>query len=149
MQYGGMNQQAISPHAYNAYSTGPEDGADGSRKRTHSMSEGVQNSGITQCDEISDRRQCSASTTWTNHGIAGYTQTLQTPTTYQSQPLQQKITYADTAANSQAASMPTKEISLVNQAAGSMGLDTADARAGEPEDHPDVTFEWNEQSVDE
>ena len=148
MQYGGVHQRAISPHAYNPYSTGPEDVAYGPRKRTHSMSEGTQNPGYAQCDELSERHQLSASTSFTNHGIVGHTQALQTPAAYQSQPLQQTVTHVDTTVNSQATHMAPKEIYVAKESAASMSLDVANARAGQLDNHMDVNLEWNEQSVD-
>ena len=113
------------------------------------MSEGMQNPRYAHSDELSERHQSLPSTNWTNHGISGHTQALQSPAAPQSQSLQQGLNYVDTVSNTQTPHTSPDEVMLASRPVGGMDLDAADARAGEPDSHTDSNFEWDEKSVDE
>ena len=151
MQYAAMDNQPTSPQGYSGYTAQPEDVAYGSRKRTRSISEGLQNPQYmrNQFDESNGRYRSTPSTNWTNQAIARPTPAPQPSTGFRSQQVQQPALDFDTSYNNHMVNMSPNGIPLTARNSGGMGLDAAIARANEQDSHIESSIEWNEQAVDE
>ncbi len=146
-----MSHQPTSPQGFNSYSAQLEEAVYGSRKRTHSMSEGMQNSGYMRghFDELNGRYQSTQSMEWTNHSIARQSPASQPSVAYQPQHSQQPGTYVDTGCNAHISHPSPSEVSSGIRNPSNLVLDAVEARAGEVDNRTEVNFELNEQAMDE
>lgn len=124
--------------AYNEYSPQPEELGYGPRKRTHSMSEGLQGPTYAPERESLGRFPPAASVEWSGRDTAR-------------QMSQASPNYAATSNNDQPSTLnnPETPAPFARRGSNQAAMDVTNALGGRQTDQGDVTFEWDEYAVEE
>ncbi len=138
----------MSPQGFQGYPVQPDEAGYGSRKRTYSMSEGLQNGAYIR-SHFDGPNGPYQPTQWNNQLTSRQTLAPQPLPVFRAQDLQPTDRYADTNNDDYAARMSSDGALSATQNSGDMGVDKINPHTTEHDSHMEANLEWNEQAVNE